>query len=288
MAIPTSMVTIFSSSKGNLGTGTTKAEGDTDGDVDVDGVDVNNWKNEFGERDPATIEVTGAGFADPFDPGNNQSMVLHNPNGSSQMSVTWTNEFMDDPNSFRNGTIEYDVWMESPDEEAFWTFLSMRHRAWRRESKMGSVARQPTQTVWNTFRMQNVGEPPDPIQILEQASDPGHRITLGSEGTYSDDNSAPDAGAFGPDQSFHIRYEIDENGYSFGDLPTYRLFINDIQIEWMALVTPDAAEPPWVLQPGPALAPGINILSFFTDASAFWCESESRYRECLHRQSCCY
>lgn len=252
-----------------FGVGTTKAEGDANSSSSVNDADLAIWQGEFGEGDPATAKVTGGSFADPFAPGTNQSLVLHNPNGSSQMAVTWTDEFMDDPSTFRNGTIEFDLWMESPDPEAFWTFLGLRigHGGEDRNSVQGT---QADTTIWTTFRLQNLtsGDPPT-AELLEQLSDPGQRIALGVEGTYTDDNSAPDAGAFGPDQSVHVRIEVDANGYTLQDLPTYRLFLNDTQIEWMGTVFGPPDEHPWVFQPGPALAPGINTITLITDASAF-------------------
>ena len=231
-------------------------------------MDLAIWQDEYGAGDPATIQVTGGAFADPFDPGTNQSMVLHNPNGSAQMSVTWVDEFMDDPSTFRNGTIEFDMWMDSPDPDAFWTFLGVRvgHGD---ETRSAALPTSSDMTVWNTFRMQNQGEPPDPIQVLEQVTDPGHRIGLGVEPTYNDDNSDPNAGAFGPDQAVSVRFEIAENGYSLQDLPNYRLFLNDNQIEWTGTAVGDSMEHPWVFGPGLTLQPGINVLTFITDASAF-------------------
>ncbi|MEO2049440.1 MAG: hypothetical protein ABGX16_23020 [Pirellulales bacterium] len=251
-----------------FGTGATKADGDANASGTVDDVDLDILEGEFGSGDPANIVVTGGTFADPFSPGNNQSMVLHNPNTTSQMAVSWADEFDDDPNTFRNGSIEFDLWMESPDPEAFWTFLGVRigHGD---ETRNGVSATPDDTTVWNSFRMQNQGEPPDPVQVLEQVSDPGHRITFGPEPTYTDDNSTPDAGAMGPDQLMHVRFEFAANGYSFSELPTYRLIVNGTQIEWTGTAFGDPMEHPWVLAPGPALAPGINVISFFTDASAF-------------------
>src|SRR5262245_13980580 len=58
--------------------------------------------------DPATITVTGGQFPDPFGPGN-QSVVFHNPNSAAQARITWTSVFEDDPSTFRNGTVEFDL-----------------------------------------------------------------------------------------------------------------------------------------------------------------------------------
>ena len=40
------------------------------------------------------------------------------------------------------------------------------------------------------------------------------------------------------------------------------------QIEWTGTVAGNPMEHPWTLGPGAALAPGVNMISFFTDASA--------------------
>jgi len=205
--------------------------------------------------DPSTAVVTGGNFADPFNPGNNQSLLLYNPHGTTQQAVTWTSAFGDDPSTFRNGSIEFDLWMDSPDPNAFWSFLGVR-MGHGDETRTGVSGTTTDTTVWNTFRLQNVNE-----DLREQISDPGNLISLGLETTFTDNGDD----VMGPDRSFRVRYEIKENGYSFMSPPSYQLYVDDNLITWLQ---DGANEHFWVFQPGPALAPGINTLSFFTDASA--------------------
>ena len=108
------------------------------------------------DLDPSTAAVTGGAFADPFDPGNNQSLILHNPEGTTQMAVTWIDEFEDDPATFRNGSIEFDLYMDSPDPAAFWTFMGLRI-GYGDEDRTG-VSTFGDTTLWQTYRMQNCGD----------------------------------------------------------------------------------------------------------------------------------
>lgn|GEM_PF-6865792 len=213
------------------------------------------------DLDPSTAVVTGGMFADPFDPGNNQSLLLHNPDGTTQMAVTWTRVFDDDPATFRNGSIDFDLWMDSPDPDAFWTFFSTR--IGHGDSERSGLGGAPSEmTTWNTFRMQNQEGNPDPI---EQITDPGFGITAGLETTFTDNGDD----VMGPDRSFHVRYEFEESstsGGTFNGFPVYRLILSDTTIEWLQ---DSEMEHSWVFDGGAgAFAPGVNILSFLTDASA--------------------
>ena len=206
--------------------------------------------------DPSTAVVTGATFADPFDPGNNQSFVLSNPNGTTQMAATWTDEFMNDPSTFRNGSIEFDLYMEKPDPAAFWTFFGIRvgHGDETRSSVSGQNA---DTTIWTTLRLQNLGEP---STLVEQIAAHDQFINFGAFDTFADNGDD----LFGPDRAFHVRYDIDGTGTTFpADPPIYTLSVSSTPIVWSE---DGMTENIWVAQsvsPSIQFAPGINIFSFF-------------------------
>jgi len=221
--------------------------------------------------DPSTAVVTGGTFTDPFSPGN-QSLVLHNPEGTTQMAVTWANVFSNDPSTFRNGSIEFDLYMETPDPNAFWTFFSTRI-GYGDNNRSGISGAASDTTVWNTYRLQNqfVPDPnsldpnaPEVLQTLEQVTDPGYRITSGTEFTYTDSDPNDVLGA---DRAMHVKYEIIEtstSGSTFNGFPVYRVTIDDKTFEW----SDEETEHPWVFNSGAGdFVPGINIISFLTDAS---------------------
>ena len=198
--------------------------------------------------DPSKIVVSGAAFADPFGPAN-KSLVIHNPNSAAQMALTWTSIFDDDPALFRNGIVEFDIWMEKPIPTNFWSFFEVRlGYGGPTRSYVTSV---DDVTVWNNFRIQNLFGVPEPV---ESAVDAGGRYSLGFEAVYNDNGDD----VMGPDRAFHIRLDISGNPGTEG----YTLTIDDTVIVW-----PSTGEMvhPWV--PG---APGINMMGLFSDASAFF------------------
>ena len=212
------------------------------------------------DLDPSTAVVTGGAFADPFNPGNNQSLVLHNPDGTTQMAVTWTDEFMDDPSTFRNGTIDFDLYMETPDPAAFWTFLGVR--VGHGDEDRSGVATAPPNgvdvTVWNSFRLQNVEG-----NLLEQMADHGAAFTTVGQVTTFTDNGDD---LIAPDQSIHVQYTFDGTGTTPQDPPTYQVIVSGTPVQW---VQDSADTHPWSANLGTfQIAPGANILSFLTDASA--------------------
>jgi hypothetical protein len=204
--------------------------------------------------DPSKIVVTGGAFADPFMAGN-QSVVFHNPNSAAQMAITWTSAFEDDPTTFRNGVIEFDVWMEKPlplpnqPGGKFWAFLDIR-------TGFGGVDRAAVSTVgdvtvWDNIRVQNVFGPPEPV---ESVVDAGAQFSVGLQTTYTD--PVP-GGLMAPDSAFHVRLEF--SGTAGNE--SYVIKVNDTPITWFQ---DGEMSHPWA--PG---APGINVLSFLSDASAF-------------------
>lgn len=204
--------------------------------------------------EPAKIAVSGGAFPDPF-AVDNQSLVFHNPNSAAQMAITWTSIFDDDPAGFRNGSIEFDLWMAKPLPQLgapggkFWSFLDARIGYGGAERS--GVSTNGDVTVWNNIRVQNVFGQPEPV---ESVVDAGAQSTVGLQTTYTD----PSPGLMGPDLSFHVKIVFD--GTVGNETSTF--YINDMPITWLQ---DGAMEHSWA--PG---APGVNVVSFLTDASAFF------------------
>ena len=198
--------------------------------------------------DPSKIVVSGGAFADPFDPAN-QSLVIHNPNSAAQMALTWTSVFDDDPALFRNGSVEFDIWMEKPIPSNFWSFFEVRLGYGGPDRSY--VTSVDDVTVWNNFRIQNLFGVPEPV---ESAVDAGGRYSIGFETVYNDNGDD----VMGPDRPFHMRLDISGAPGAEG----YTLTMDDTVIVW-----PSTGEMthPWV--PG---APGINMMGLFSDASAYF------------------
>lgn len=207
--------------------------------------------------EPARIVVTGGAFADPFGPGN-QSLVIHNPNSATQSRIAWSSIFGDDPTAFRNGVIEFDAWMEKPlpvlgaPGGKFWSFFEVR--AGFGGPDRSEVTSVGDVTVWPNFRIQNIfGE----LEPRDQIVDAGGRYSIGFEPTFTDGSDD----LFGPDRPFHVAIEIDD-GDGTPTTERYGIKINGAPITWSQ--TGESSNY-WV--PG---APGINILAFYSDASAFF------------------
>ena len=205
--------------------------------------------------EPAKIVVTGGTFSDPFGLGN-QSVVFHNPNSAAQMAITWASAFEDNPSMFRNGTIDFDVWMDKPlpplgDPGAkFWSFLDIRTGFGGAERS--GVTTVDDVTVWDNIRIQNIFGQPEPVENIVDA---GAQYSVGLQTTYTD--PVPD-GLLAPDQSFHVTLEF--TGTPGNE--SYVIEVNDTPITWLQ---DGEMSHPWA--PG---APGVNMLSFLTDASAFF------------------
>ncbi|MBA4107781.1 MAG: hypothetical protein C0485_18765 [Pirellula sp.] len=207
--------------------------------------------------EPGRIVVSGGTFADPFGPGN-QSLVIHNPNSATQSRIAWTSIFGDDPTAFRNGVIEFDAWMEKPlpvlgaPGGKFWSFFEVRTGfGGPNRSEVTSVG---DVTAWPNFRIQNIFGDPEP---RDQIVDAGGRYSIGFEPTFTDGSDD----LFGPDRSFHVAIEIDD-GDGTPTTERYGIKINDEPITWSQ--TGESSNY-WV--PG---SPGVNILAFYSDASAFF------------------
>jgi hypothetical protein len=219
--------------------------------------------------------VTGAAFADPFDPGNNQSLVLHNPYQSTQMAVNVFSIFPDDPEDenyyLRNGVIEFDVFLETPLPNSLYSFLDIRFGFQANPEDRDQVATTGDATIWNVFNVfGDVINDPAKRQIAEdvliQRASRNFEDNLYDQGNNEFFIDELVAAA----RAMHVRYEID------GDNSTYKVFIDNlddpdgpVEVGW-----PSGAEQPWIeffnfqtFQFEPA--PGINEISFLTDASGF-------------------
>jgi hypothetical protein len=209
-------------------------------------------------EDPATATVTGGMFADPFDPGNNKSLVLHNPNNAAQQSVNWFTIFPDDENSpnffFRNGVIEFDAYLGPVIPGAWWTYLEMRFGFERDSDNRNQVSTGGDETIWNSFRMGEAGLEMSTDRLFDQAN----------TSEYIDTTDL-----IVVEQAMHVRYDIN------GDTNTYKVTIDNLEDQL------DPVELLWssgnINQPFAEHfnfetfqfepAPGINEISFFTDAS---------------------
>ena len=195
----------------------------------------------------AQIGVTGGIFADPFDPGNNQSMVLSNPQSTSQLGIFWNSIFDDDASKFRTGTIEFDLYMESIQEGDFWSWLGFR-------SGFGNDERSAPTTIgdltaWTSHRIQD-------------------NPNLFDDGYFQHTGVVTNEGALDvpvPDQSMHVVYEFD------GDNETYRLTYDGVPVDWIDAsdgTTSTGIDHPWVpsIFQGGNPGPGVNMFAFFTAA----------------------
>ena len=196
-------------------------------------------------------------FADPFDPGNNQSLVLHNPNGTTQEAINWFSIFPDDVNDphyyLKNGVIQFDVYSDVLQPDGFWGYLGIRFGFQANPEDRNQVTIQNDETIWNSLRFQEGG------------------LTGGGNIFYDQRNSQtyadPDLLTF--ETPLRVRYEID------GGNATFRVSIDNLNDEDppVDVIWPDDGQDgAWAkffnfltFQDEPA--PGINEITFITDAS---------------------
>jgi hypothetical protein len=203
--------------------------------------------------DPSFAYISGGLFPDPFAP-DNQSLVLHNPNGAAQMSANFWDFFDADPAQFRNGVIEFDVYFEAAEPGSYWTYLDVR-LGFDTNGDPRSVTTQDDVTVWNSFRIQEGGDQPGAVDIFYEHN---------AAETFNDQQ------VIVPERKMRVRYDIN------GSNSTYTVSIDNLE-------DPDA--PVGIVWPGGAVqdwdqffnfntfqfepAPGINVIAFLTDASAY-------------------
>ncbi|MCC6492720.1 MAG: hypothetical protein IT424_06845 [Pirellulales bacterium] len=203
--------------------------------------------------DPSFAYISGGLFPDPFAAGN-QSLVLHNPNGAAQMTANFADFFDADPAQFRNGAIEFDVYFEAAEPGSYWTYLDVRF-GFDTNGDPRLVTTQDDVTIWNSFRIQEGGDQPGAVDVFYDHV---------SAQTYNDQQVVV------PERKMRVRYDID------GSDNTYTVSIDNledpdapVQVVW-----PSGAVQEWdevfnfeTFQFEPA--PGINVIAFLTDASAY-------------------
>jgi hypothetical protein len=222
----------------SIASGAAKSAGDANADGAVNAADRTIWETQFG---------TAGG-------GSNKSLLLYNPNNAVQQAANWFNIFPDDASNpnffFKNGTIEFDVFLQKVPSNGYWTYFEVRLGFELTGEAKGQVATTGDQNIWNSFRMQEAGIAPNPANTLyDQAN----------ARTYADNS------VILVDKKLRVRYEIN------GVRADYSIFVDNLEDAAPAVKVIDKA--PWTkifnfntFQNEPA--PGINEISFMTDASA--------------------
>jgi hypothetical protein len=217
----------------------------------IESIDLYQRSSVMPESDNSDALISGAQIPDPFAPGN-KSLILHNPTATTQMAANFYDFFDQDPTQFRNGVIEFDVYMEGAEPDSYWTFFDIRFGfdtdGPRVVSTTGDV------TIWNDIRMQEGGLQGSASDILFERR---------TAETFSDQD------VIVPARKMRLRYEIN------GSPATYTLSIDNLDNpdDPVEIVWPGGATKPWyerfnfdtfMFEP----VPGINVISFLTDASA--------------------
>jgi len=202
--------------------------------------------------DPSKAVVTGGAFADPFQPGNH-SMLLYNPDSTTQQQVGWSSEFPEDPSELKNAIVEFDLWLQPAVEGVdFWSYLDLRighNNPGVPQGIPSMLVFPPDGTAWNTFREQVPNN---------NMADEGRLYYYGPYPTFTDAAQAIiKSGA-----PIHVRYDFD------GTNKTYAVKLDDTAITW----NDGAMTHPWLhMADNPdndlaTKAPGINEIAFGTAA----------------------
>ena len=222
----------------------------------IESIDLYQRSSVMPESDESDALISGAQIPDPFAAGN-KSLILHNPTATTQMATNFYEFFDQDPTQFRNGVIEFDVFMEAAEPDSYWTFFDIRFGFDTDGPRVVSTTEDVT--IWNDIRMQEGGLQGAASDIMFE-----RRTAV----TYNNQE------VIVPERKMRLRYEI--NGGAVGNLnPNYSVSIDNLEnpdepvdIEW-----PGGATKPWyqrfnfeTFQFEPV--PGINVMSFLTDASA--------------------
>ena len=265
------------------------AEGTTVADVCISAtsVDTFNRSRVLQETDSLST-VTGATFPDPFDPGNNQSLVVHNPHASTQMAVNWFSMFPDDasdPNFYlRNGVVQFDMVLSTPQPDSLFTFLGVRFGFQPDAADRNQVTTEGDQVIWNVFNLYgDIIDDPEKAEIaaniLLQRKEPQFRDNLYDQANgvfYVDPaeiSGNPDDGVVVAERAIRVRYELTRTETE----GSYRVTLQNLDStdDPVELVWPGgSADRPWTkifdfdtFEEVPA--PGINEITFISDASGF-------------------
>ena len=209
--------------------------------------------------DPSFATVTGGMYDDPFPSSHpnfgegNQSLLLRNPNNKTQQAVNWFSIFPEDPNDpnffLRDGYIEFDAYLKDVLPDSKYGFLDVRLGFESDPADRNQVTSTGDQVIWQVIRLQEGGVNEDQRNFVE---DRIHDVIL------------TDDAVLNHERSLHVRFDLNGDG-------TYDLSIDNL----------DDSDPPVVYQTNEPWAkvfnfqtfqeepaPGINEISFLTDASA--------------------
>jgi len=162
------------------------------------------------------LKVTGTGgvYSDPFGGAGNRSLVLHSFDGGCIVNtpgcsenlnefpvVTWLDEFGDDPNVHRDGVIDFDIYLSTPDPNETWTLLDFR-LGYGIEGRINPQTIPPDVVIWNQYQVQNDGEVVETL-IFNNSLNQG--FALGT----------PNENPLEPDVPFHVKYTLDGSTETF-------------------------------------------------------------------------
>lgn len=113
------------------------------------------------------VAGTGGVYSDPFGGAGNRSLAFHSfdggcfqnsPGCSTNLNefpvVTWLDEFGDDPTVYRDGIIQFDLYLSTPEPEETWTLLEFR-LGWGGEGRQNPQTIPPDVVVWNHYEVLN-------------------------------------------------------------------------------------------------------------------------------------
>ncbi|QEG35152.1 hypothetical protein [Bythopirellula goksoeyrii] len=156
------------------------------------------------------LKVAGpsGSYTDPFGGTGNKSLVLHSfdggcfagdPGCSTDLNefpvVTWLDEFGDDPTVYRDGIIEFDMILSTPEPTETWTLLDFR-LGWGGVNRINPQTIPPDVVIWNQYQVQNDGENIETL-IFNPALNQGQGISF------------PNENPLEPDVPFRVKYTLD-------------------------------------------------------------------------------
>jgi len=204
---------------------------------------------------PDRVMVSGPGgiHADPFGPPGNQSAVIDNfapiVNGNSQPQFGFASIFPDDPADFTEGTIAFDLFMETPTDpnNQWWTYLNVR-MGFGDENRTGFASGLAADTAITVSFRQQIG---------------GGCFPTVCSGLFDDGNGFPGGSplvlpAVATNVEFTLISPDPNDAFPIG---MYELRLDGNLVSWGG--DPLQTKQPWTTSGfPPAGAPGINTLSF--------------------------
>lgn len=216
----------------------------------------------LGTSNPGSnLKIAGPGgvYADPFGGDGNRSLVLHSFNGGcfagdpgcspdlNEFPVaTWLNEFGDDPTVHRNGVIQFDIFLTTPEPTDTWTLLDLRV-GWGGPGRINPQTIPPDVIIWNQFQVQNDGEEVSTL-IVNNSFFQGQGIAF------------PNENPLEPEVPFRVKYTLD------GATETFQWEMTNLNTDVTTQLTynkpggsPTEANWPWGFGPFPG---AINYLGY--------------------------